>query len=382
MIDLQQELKNFSPIDLDSLVEENANLPDNVKDSVALYNSALENLRTGSEDIAVIELKKAVAINPDFYEAMNLLGLCYSFMKENEKASEMFERVIKAEPNSIRALKYLNALNQKDLDASTAKEKRRAAQKAKKVKPVAKPSILPSGTDLPSRTEEKKKNPRFEIVKMVTAFVAGVIVTAIIAMPFFRSMSGELSELRQKEKERENIVPVETPNPYKEKYENLNKDYEKLQEQFALANKEIDYYKNVALLYSIDGLASSKKYEEAADLLVELKQVQFREPEKEKFDRLYEQVIPQALSIAYNEGNRLFNNGRYQEAVDKLSKIPVYTDDWRNMDAALYLLGKSYAALNDRENARASFQAVIERYPDSQYATWSKGRMRELEQSQ
>ncbi len=358
------------------LVARNANLPDNVKNSIALYNSALESLRTGSEDIAVIELKKAVAINPDFYEAMNLLGLCYSYMKDNEKASEMFERVIEAEHNSIRALKYLNALNQNDLDASKAKEKRRSLLKAKKIKPVAKPS------GLSPKAEEKKKNNKSEIARLVAAFGAGIIIAASILVPFLLSMSGELTELRQKEIESENNVVVETPNPYIEKYENLNKDFMKLQEQFALANKEIDYYKSVALLHSIDGLVYSKKYEEAADLLVELKEVQFREPEKEKYDELYDKVIPEAISAAYSEGNRLFNNKKYQEAVDKLSKILTYTDHWRNMDATLYVLGKSYAAINDKKNAQASFQAVIDKYPDSQYATWSAGRLRELEQSQ
>jgi len=42
-----------------------------------LYNKALEDFRAKSEDIAIIELKKAISLNPDFHEAMNLLGIFY-----------------------------------------------------------------------------------------------------------------------------------------------------------------------------------------------------------------------------------------------------------------------------------------------------------------
>jgi len=73
LINLGQELLNYPPINLANLAESNREIPDNIKNSIILYNKALESLRTNSEDIAIIELKKAISISPDFYEAMNLL---------------------------------------------------------------------------------------------------------------------------------------------------------------------------------------------------------------------------------------------------------------------------------------------------------------------
>ena len=77
MINLRDELKNFAPVDLESILKINPDISEDYKTSVDLYNSALENLRFNSEDIAIIELKKAVALNPEFNEAVMLLGVCF-----------------------------------------------------------------------------------------------------------------------------------------------------------------------------------------------------------------------------------------------------------------------------------------------------------------
>lgn len=92
MMDFKNELQNYSMIDLDRLSETNPNMPDNIKNSIQLYNKALEDFRAKSEDIAIIELKKAISLNPDFHEAMNLLGIFYMYIGENDKAAETFSK--------------------------------------------------------------------------------------------------------------------------------------------------------------------------------------------------------------------------------------------------------------------------------------------------
>ena len=57
-MDLKAELSNFRTIDLDEFVREGEHIPDNVRNSVYLYNKAIEDLRTGSEDMAIIKLKR------------------------------------------------------------------------------------------------------------------------------------------------------------------------------------------------------------------------------------------------------------------------------------------------------------------------------------
>ena len=97
-MDIKAELNNFKIIDLDEIVRGGETIPDNVRNSVYLYNKAIEDLGSGSEDMAIIKLRKAVSMNPHFNEALNLLGVCYAFVGERERAAESFSKVIRSNP--------------------------------------------------------------------------------------------------------------------------------------------------------------------------------------------------------------------------------------------------------------------------------------------
>ena len=131
MTDFKQEIKSYSPIDLDRLLKTNLDMPDNLKNSVLLYNKALANIRIKSEDIAIIELKKAISLNPDFCEAINLLGLLYASIKENNSARDCFERVLSIEPNDSKALEYIKLLDPNLDRAGKIKAKHREKGKTK-----------------------------------------------------------------------------------------------------------------------------------------------------------------------------------------------------------------------------------------------------------
>ena len=62
MIDITNEIEeNYPSIDLEEIKEIQPELPDDMLNSIHLYNKALNDLKSGSEDIAIIGLKKAIA---------------------------------------------------------------------------------------------------------------------------------------------------------------------------------------------------------------------------------------------------------------------------------------------------------------------------------
>ena len=60
--------------------------------------------------MAIIALKKAISLHPGFYEAMNLLGICYAAIGKDDKAEFAFKQVIDADDSSIKAMDYLNKM--------------------------------------------------------------------------------------------------------------------------------------------------------------------------------------------------------------------------------------------------------------------------------
>ncbi len=376
MINLKQELAAYPPIDIKSLTDKDPSIPDNIINSILLYNKALDNLRMNSEDIAVIELKKAIAMNPDFHEAMNLLGICYIYTKDHTKAQEIFQRVAVQENNGAKALHYMNLIKGGSSVLPPAENKSKAQPQTR-----AKRSDNSPGT-------ERKKSPAFDIdlsklekyfqgsiPKYIGFFAAGVVLALLINLIFFSSPK-DIKISNGIEDKPDAVLAAENAN--KEKLEELGREVEKLQTELKTANTEVDYYKNVSRLLEVENLYTARNNEGAADLLMLLKPVQFKDPEKSKFDSLYGNVIPRAAWSVFNEGNALMGQKKYQEAINKLNKVQIYGTDWAYMDITLYNTGLCYKELQDSRNALDVFQQLIAKYPKSQFARYAKFRMDEI----
>jgi tetratricopeptide (TPR) repeat protein len=379
LIDLKQELLNFHAINLEEIDRDQSNLPDDIRNSIILYNKALGSLRTGSEDIAVIELKKAVTMNPQFYEALNLLGLCYAYKDDSVKSTEIFNRIIKVENNGIIAQKYLNMMNTGDSSADVKdKSRKNPAEPIKRERSNHKASVDNSLFHRLSDTDKNEKTRYMNIVRMIAAFVAGALLIFIIGLIIpDTSKTVDVSSNSDSTVNSKGSTVV-ADKDYKALYNDLNGKYSLLQKDMDTANKQLDYYKSAIKLYDIESLSAKKQYENAADMLLLLKTTEFTEADKTRFDNLYNSVLPQAAWAAYGEGYSLYNRKSYQEALKKLSKVELYDPKFQRMDAMLYYMGRCNQQLNDPKNAMALYQRLISTYPNSSYARNANIRLQSL----
>lgn len=374
MINLKQELLGYCPIKLSSLAEDGSVVPDDVKTSVVLYNKALEALKTGSEDIAIIELRKAIALKPNFYQAMNLLGICYSYINENIKAAEMFEKVIAADNSSLKASEYINllysdAISQKPGDQKTRKkvqkDKPQMPQKSKPQKPQKQ-----SEFSFNSRINEILKSSNSSgggLIKYAALMIVGALVMFLIVAfvkPSFLFGSNDVSSnVSGKNVKEADLISLQNKNA------DLTSKYNDLQKQLKSAASQIDYYKNVAELNDIENQITKYNYESAAEMLALIKTTKFKGADKDKFNKLYAQAMPRAAQNAWNEGLSLLSAKSFAQAKDKLNKAKLY--GYYDMAGVLYELGKCYVGLNDTKNAKSTFNKVIKNYPTSSYAYWA-----------
>ena len=372
-MDLKMELQNFKAINLDDISRGAEQVPDNIRNSVFLYNKAIESLKSGSEDIAVIELKKATSMNPRFYEAINLLGICYSYLGDNDKAAELFDKVMKAESNSILAMNFIQRLGLSD---SVQSQKGRPVKK-----PVEKPVEQP-GEPLKRIRTTKEATPPFKIkrqtllsvVKIAAGFAAGILLALVIFEALPEKTPDKLEPAQVETSAADNNAQA----VYEAKLAELQGKYDMLQKDKDSAVQQTDYYKAVIKLYDIDALFKDRKYENAADMLLLMKTVEFRDAEKAKFDNLYATVMPLAAKASFDQGYKLYNSRKYQDSLKRFEKVQVYYPQFNRMDAALYYMGRCCQALQDSRSAVALFQKLMNEYPGSTYAKSAKVRINEL----
>lgn len=372
MTDFKQELKSYSPIDLDRLLKTNLDMPDNLKNSVLLYNKALANMRVKSEDIAIIELKKAISLNPDFCEAINLLGLLYACVGELNKARDCFKKVLDNDPNDKKALEYIKTLDPNYCSSGNVKEKHKEKKENKKTPVANKNKKAQHGSK-----SDRSSVPILNLIKTDTAkyiigFLAGILVFFLITM-IVNSEGPALDVSNVSEDEYTN-----ESEEYDKKYNELLLENKALLKQLEDLNKTAQNYTNLSRLFEIDKQVSEGNYVAAADMIVGFKEVELNDKEKEKYNSLRNRAMEKAAQERYNEGRELYKKKQFAEALEHFDKLMTYVDEWKYSNATIYYMGVCHQELNNNDKAIEAFNRVITQYPSSSFAGYSKNRVNSL----
>jgi tetratricopeptide (TPR) repeat protein len=139
----------------------NARQLEKLNDATDMYNQALSHIKQKSEDLAIIQLKKAIDINPKFVDAGNLLTLCYMITNDKTLANSTVEKVLAVDALNSIALNYYSGLNP---------EKRIPRPTMQKSKPL-------TANNAPYRALglEDKKERNFHLPELLTFIIGAAI---------------------------------------------------------------------------------------------------------------------------------------------------------------------------------------------------------------
>lgn len=372
MTDFKQELKSYSPIDLDRLLKTNLDMPDNLKNSVLLYNKALDNMRIKSEDIAIIELKKAISLNPDFCEAINLLGLLYSGIGELNKARDCFEKVLSNEPNDKKALEYIKTLDPNYCSSGNVKEKHKEKKENKKPSVANKNKKAKNGSKSDKSLVPILNLIKTDAAKYIIGFLAGILVFFLITM--IVNSDGPALDVSNLSDDKY----INESDEYEKKYNELLLENKTLLEQLEELNKTAQNYTNLSRLFEIDKQVSEGNYVAAADMIVAFKEIELNDKEKEKYNSLQKRAMEKAAQERYNKGRELYKKKQFAEALEHFNKLMTYVDEWKYSNATIYYMGVCHQELNNNDKAIEAFNRVITKYPSSSFAGYSKNRVNSL----
>lgn len=353
MLSISEELNKFKLIDIAAL-EDAATISSNEKTAYELYNKAIENLREGSEDIAIIELKKAISLNSGFNEAVVLLGLSYYISGEYSLSAKVFRTITEIEKNGIMAQHYLDAIMQ--TEGNIAKDREVSAGingRARKF--LAK--LFFKGAELFNERKKFKAMLRIAASTLIGIFIGFGINSAV-------------------------DLPNRTNSAIADTFGN-DAQYGVLEDAAVgmesgsgvIENGSIEIH---PLISEAEKLYNSGKLEDAADKLVIARNVLLSEQDKQQYDRVSCEVFYKAGQKMFSDGYHLYVNGKYADSITKFNKAVSYNAPYNSLDNIYYLLGKAYRETGDYTNAVQAFNNVIALFPNSKYAEWAKLRVNEL----
>ncbi|WP_300564700.1 tetratricopeptide repeat protein [uncultured Acetatifactor sp.] len=350
-------------------VRSNSTRLDSINQTAKKYNRALALCNQDSKDLAVIQLRKVLSMNPRFIRAHQLLALLYMEQEEWDRAERELRKCMEIDKNNLQTLRYLKEVEQALMPDEGVKRRR----KEETVRYQSENEIIIQ----PLNVREPKRGGGFStVLNMIIGLIIGVAAMYFLVVPAAQS--------RVRNEEQQTITKISSESDAKTaRIQELEGQIEGLNGNVQDLRTEIEGYAGTggtiqvteSLLQIAAEYTETEDKQAAADQLEALAGQVDMAAMPQGFQRLYQSMnaaIGPDLSEEYYEvGYQQYYTGRYEEAVETLSKAVKY--DAANADA-LYHLGEAYRSSGDTANAITTYDKVIELFPDTENARLAKYR--------
>lgn len=356
--------KNVADDYIDMIQNNSARL-DTINQTIKKYNQALNYCKQDSKDLAVIQLKKVLSLNPKFIRAHQLLALLYIDSEQWEKAERELNKCCKIDANNTLTLRY-----KQEVEAMmTSEEPAKGGTRHKNDEAVRYQSdnemiIQPLNVKEPKNTG------------LGTLFNVGIGLILGVASMFFLILPAAVSSEREKGQEslrqmgEEMDVKTATIVEMQQEIDDLTADNQNL-------HKELDgYVGEDGTLSTIDELLQgASEYLETGDVQATANyldtlaaNINLSET-SEAFQLLYHTLLtkigPELSKIYFDSGNAAYEDEDFEKAIEDLVRAVNY--DEQNGDA-LFTLGNAYRRSEHKAEAIATYERVIELFPNTERA--------------
>lgn len=358
-----------------NMVQSNPSRLDTISQTVKKYNQALSYCYQGSYDLAIIQLKKVVSLNPKHVQGRQLLALLYLNAEQWDEARKELERCLQIDVNNTISLRYLK-------EANTVLEIDEALEPTKRKKKLTETVTYHRGNETiiqPLNGKDTKMSAT--IINIIIGIIVGVALACLLILPARISAAAEANDVKLKEISEELDSKNSTINSLEQEKNSLGSKVEKLETELASYTGEGGTISSVDSLLSA-AVAYMNNPGDTATVTGYLDQIDeaFLDQSTDAFKELYNELLakvgPTAGVTYYDEGMRAYQNEMYDEAVAGLSKAYAY--DNTNIDA-LFNLANAYRKAGDKVNAIANYQTLVDSFPDTELATRAQSYLNELD---
>lgn len=338
----------------------NHNYIEKLNSAIKKFNQSLEYVQRGNLDLAVIQLKKVVSLNPNYVKAYLLLSLCYMQEGHLDKAKKTLKKVLKIDRNNYQAKEYLASLTYGMTDDEAVEEP---------IKPVASKE---------GRFKFNLSNSLQQLVALALGVVIGLAVVYFLIMPNrieeknaeIKVLDGQIVQLTADLNTMTNNFEDEQNSAAN--FRDLSNE---LQAALTVSENQLDGVSSV--LDALSTYVGGDKAKAADELFL----VDYNDLTGTQAASIYEAAVdsiyPEVVAEYYDLGYDLQSRYDYEEAAEALEVVTKYLPEVLNVTSsdgttyeelygvkAYYYLGKSYYYTESYELAKTNFEVVYENYPD------------------
>lgn len=339
-------------------IQKNRGQLDTINQTIKKYNQALHYCQQDSRDLAIIQLKKVLSMNPKLIKGHQLLALLYLQDGKLELAKKSLRNAGKIDANNTTTLRYLKEVNTQLKEKSPSK------------KPKDDDLIsYQSGNEtiiMPKRFKESSLGSMLAYI--VTGLIVGAAVTAFLIVPNVKNQAKE--DAKQQILEASDTISS-NGQTIKDLEQQVSDLQDQLEEEANNNEKVADQIKtyerllNAYVSYTADDVIA------AGQALDKVNTSYLSKKAKSIYKDLNDEVRSQYLDKLYQEGYGYYQRGKYEDAITDLQKIVDEEEDFQDGSAAYYL-AQSYRKNGDLDSAKPYYQYVIDKHPGTERARTSQ----------
>ena len=344
-----------------SKVQDNPSELEKVNQAVHKYNQCLGYCRQNGEDLAIIQLKKVLSLNPKFIRAHQLLALLYMDSEQWDRAERELRKCMDIDRNNTLTLRYLKEVEMQLTPDENSKQTGRR-KKDDAVRYQSDNEIIIQ----PLNVKEQKSAGLSSLINIAIGLIIGLAVMYFLVVP--AAVSNANNEAQKTITDIGNQLDTKTS-----RIQELETQMQALQTENDTLNQELQGYVGTdGTLQTIDSLlAAATTYLETQDITqtaANLESISASvdvDSTSEAFQKLYKTLLgligPQLSAQYYETGYNAYRSEDYATAIENLSKAVIY--DETNKDAWLSL-GNSYRKSDDAPARALPGRRFLQSPPD------------------
>lgn len=365
--------KNLEPDNpmADRYLNEIQNTPgmlDKLNQTTKKYNQALLYCKQGSRDLATIQLRKVLSLNPKFVAGHQLLALLYIQDGKYNEARKELNIANKIDVRNTTTLRYSREVRDK------LKEQNQKRKKPKKDDVVS----FQDGNDtivMPNSSfRDMIDNTRASVVNILVGLVLGLLICFFLVIPTIRQRASESAAASLVDTNEELTNSASNVSSLKKKVEELNQELEKY-------TGKADAVGSYEKLMEAKEFFDANNLDKAGEALNSVNRDLLSERGQAMYDVIHAAVYAKILEESYNTAEQAYWKEDYNAAKESFGQVVFIDQTYHNGDALFYLAESQWNTW-DFDNAKETYQKVIDQYPNTSHARTAQERIDSYNQMQ
>ncbi|MBQ6660052.1 MAG: tetratricopeptide repeat protein [Lachnospiraceae bacterium] len=348
---------------------------DNLNLAIRKYNGAVDAVAHDGDDLAILQLKKAVSLNPNYIRAWQMLALIYMKYGQMDKARACLRKTLAIDATNTVSNRYLREIR--------AMNRANRRIRISETEPEDSENEVVTTKTYASYLEEQDHIDYRALISLLVGIFIGIMVVYFLVVP------GVKTGMREEFKQGTQAEYAEQMSQYLAEIDKLEKETQSLRNKIDLQEADleastteledlrnkaggINMFNMTAYYLKLKSGGEATK-DELFILQKRIRAVSEEELKNASAKQIYDRVLadfPDVLTVTmtsselYEHGKALYDKEQYTAALEYFTySYEKSADNEKNM----YYLARTYHLTSNKEAALKCYNEYLERFPEGEF---------------